>query len=155
MTASERVVVTQPKGNLVSLSLVVLGAITGVAVLGIAIGIPSGAPFAFVGLGALGWFTLRAGRVAAVADASGLRVRNLFDTHGLEWADVARVSVEPRTGGGGWGIVVTRCDATAVAIEASWGPWYASRGPLAKRNRRRCEGLVDRIEALRPRTDTR
>lgn len=149
---ADRVVVTQPTGNLVSLGLVVVGAIAGVAVLGIAFGVPFGAPFALLGFAALGWFALRAGRVRGVADPTGIRIRNLFDHRDLVWDDISAVTVERRSGGGGWGIVVTLKDATAIAIEASWGPWYASRGPLAARNRRRCEALVACMVPLRPPT---
>lgn len=143
--APEPIVIRQPTGNLLSLALVVFGALAGVTILGIAIGIPFGAPFALVGYLGLGWFAARALRVQGRADASGIRIRNLFEARSIEWSDIAAVTVDRRPGGGGWGIVVSLADTSAMAIEASWGPWYASRGPLAKRNRQRCEELVEQL----------
>ena len=137
-----------------SLVLVLIGAVVGVVVLGLALGIPFGLPLALaLGVG-LVWFGIRAARVGAVADPTGIRIRNLFDDHEMSWPEVARISVDRRPGGGGWGITVARADSSAVAVEASWGPWYASRGPLARRNRARCEQLLERMAEYGPPTDT-
>lgn len=144
----DRVVVRQPIGNVISLGIVVAGAAVGVTSLAIAIGVPFGWPFALLLVGGLAWFGARATRVRAEIDGTGVAIHNLFATDLVPWSSISALTVERRPGGGGWGLVVSRGEEEPIAIEAAWGPWYASRGRLARRNKERCERLAASIADL-------
>ena len=129
--------IRQPAASLVSITVVTLLAMFGVAFLASVAGLSPISLLLFPLLAALAFFGYRVATISATATGEGITVRNLFGTHVLAWSEIDTVTVQPSPGGRGSGVSIERSDGSVVSMEATWSPWYAFRGPLEQQNRRR------------------
>jgi hypothetical protein len=127
--------------------------------------LPVAIPYLIVVCLLVTWALTRAFRVAMIADANGLQIRNMFTTHTLCWADVAELHDRQvfyiqgdLTGDGFWALEVRARDGRRFKVWAtakgrsSWpDAGVKSVGQLAA-SRNVVVNLTEQVEAGRKRS---